>query len=316
MTSYPKFDELIQNLEESSDQLVDLIRIVDTVKTLTNRQDELLTGFDMGNKLLRQTAEKSRETQQQVVEAVNRGFNGVSAKTQQILQKGLTDLRLETTKVSQLEEKVITLNDTSKKQSEQQVMAVRQSLAKLEEGINAVKTLTGIAQKTDATLRQTVADGLSFASERADKSADALSQLLRDRVSDMNARLEKGQGTLVVTTEKIAEITTQTRGDNRQFYTDFEKLLRIKLDESKSDIRQLIEHEREQIHHLLRQETKSILEKVEEVAIGMNRQSEDMKRQLKQINDSQKSTRIAIVVIGILLLVIAGVGLAKLFGFL
>ena len=45
MTSYPKLDELVQNLEESSDRMSDLIGVIETIKDLKNRQDELLQEF-------------------------------------------------------------------------------------------------------------------------------------------------------------------------------------------------------------------------------------------------------------------------------
>jgi hypothetical protein len=50
--------------------------------------------------------------------------------------------------------------------------------------------------------------------------------------------------------KKLNDSLEGLRKENRQFYLDFEKVVRIKLDENKSEIKQLIENERLQIKEI------------------------------------------------------------------
>jgi hypothetical protein len=50
--------------------------------------------------------------------------------------------------------------------------------------------------------------------------------------------------------KKLNDSLEELRKENRQFYLDFEKVVRIKLDEHKSEIKQLIENERLQIKEI------------------------------------------------------------------
>lgn len=54
----------------------------------------------------------------------------------------------------------------------------------------------------------------------------------------------------VEVTKLVEEKTDQIRKENREFYKDLESTIKIKLDENKSEIKQLIENERNQIKQI------------------------------------------------------------------
>lgn len=86
--------------------------------------------------------------------------------------------------------------------------------------------------------------GLAATRTTTDTGLKTINQALADG-------LDIGHRGLLTSLNQQADQLRTMQQDNRQFYADFEKLLRIKLGESTSEMRQLIEHERGQIKSLI-----------------------------------------------------------------
>ena len=216
MTSYSKdkLDELMDNLEESSDRMSDLIGVVEMIKDLKTKQDDLLTGFDVAKEEINEAAKDLGESKTEVIGAVER------------LRSGSVQLEKTATATSQ---------------------RVTDSLAELQ-------------RKVDIRLKTT---------------QDAL---------------DTGMGSV--------------KSENRQYYTDLETLVRLKLDENKAEIKQFIEHERGQISAII--ETR--LQQAEA------RIRADTEKRTTQLLESQQTTRTALWTVAGVLICLMVVTIAKLFG--
>ena len=138
--------------------------------------------------------------------------------------------------------------------------------------------VAGLAQRQDDFVRE-----LGGSINRANQAATELNQLavttksaletgLVDIRTDTDAGLkainqalasgfETSRKNLLDGLNQQADQLRTMQQDNRQFYADFEKLLRIKLVEGTSEVRQLIEHERGQIERLMDARTEIVLSK-------------------------------------------------------
>ena len=155
----------------------------------------------------------------------------------------------------------------------------------LEESSGQLVGLTEIAEKVaDLARRQDdFVRELNGSINRVNQAATELSQLavttksaletgLVDIRTDTDAGLktisqavasgfETSRKSLLDGLSQQADQLRTMQQDNRQFYADLEKLLRIKLAESTSEVRQLIERERGQIERLMDARTDIVLSK-------------------------------------------------------
>jgi len=411
MANYPELDTLITSLEESSGQLSELLRVVNTVKELTARQDELLTGFVDGRNQLQQAAKEVLQSEKKITDSVDAGFDKVSFTNQRVLtdiekkiasvlsdiqekgqtyqethwelikgveqrlqnfgdvqQNGLNELSLETAKVSQLEQQVIAFSKSSNEQFDQNFSALTISAIALDKSVASLFALIDTTQQTSRDLRETLTGELQRLVEESQKALSNINELISSKLNKLNLDLTAGQDkqdeaiqkadqatqqilsegfvTLkeqgrkdVVTLSElvdgriqliqneiqhhhdelntiakvIAESVEQGRKDSREFYVDFEKLLRIKLDENKSEIRQFIEYERGQMQDFIRQRT-------EQISTDISTQTKEihaaLDRQAEAFGKTQQSTRTTTLALCCLLIAMTGLGLAKIFGLL
>jgi len=85
-------------------------------------------------------------------------------------------------------------------------------------------------------------------------------------LQETHDKVGKGIESSISKLEKSLNISLDSlRKENKQFYLDFEKVVRIKLDENKSEIRQLIENERLKIKEMVvsaaKEQTNLLMEK-------------------------------------------------------
>jgi hypothetical protein len=91
------------------------------------------------------------------------------------------------------------------------------------------------------------------------------------------------------------EKTDQIRKENKEFYRDFESTLKIKLDENKSEIKQLIENERNQIKQIF------------EIEFAKN-----TKELTQVIKAETKTTKILLLIFGGLTMILSTLSVLKL----
>lgn len=107
-------------------------------------------------------------------------------------------------------------------------------------------------------------------------------------------------------TSILNEKTDYIRQENKEFYRDLESTIKIKLDENKSQIKQLIESERNQIKEIFEIEFSKNLKKVRQII------ESETSTQTLELLKSQKSIKILIWVFGFgILLVFAVLALLK-----
>ena len=210
MSSYPKLDELMTNLEESSDRMSDLIGVIETINELKEHQESLLTGFESAKKEIGEAASQFTQSKDEVIGAAER---------------------------------------------------LKSS------GVQLEKTATATAQR--------VTDSLVELQHKVDT-----------RLKAIQDALDSGMAAV--------------KRENREQYTDLEKLVRLKLDENKADVKQFIEHERGQIATLI--DTRS--QAVENFIVVKTDEK------IVQLIKNQQSMQTTLWILGSLLVVV----LAKLFG--
>lgn len=129
--------------------------------------------------------------------------------------------------------------------------------------------------------------------EKVFDSLDKIISLNKENKTDLENSLEK-KGDLI-------------RKENKEFYKELESTIKIKLDENKSQIKQLIENERGQIKDIFKIEfaknKKDIIETIEK---GLDKQT-------LLLVKNQKMIKIAIWVFGSLNLILSGLVIFKLF---
>jgi len=90
----------------------------------------------------------------------------------------------------------------------------------------------------------------------------------------------------------------QIRKENQTAYKDLEHFLRIKLNENKTEIKQLIEHERQQIKYMfeiqLAKNTQELKQSIET----------ESAKQTQQLSANQKTIKISIWAVGVLILAV------------
>lgn len=105
----------------------------------------------------------------------------------------------------------------------------------------------------------------------------------------------------------VEEKTDLIRKENKEFYNDLENTIKIKLDENKSQIKQLIESERNQIKQIFEIEfaknTKELKQLVEA----------ESNKQTQLLADNQKTIKISLWIIGGMTLILSLMLLLKVF---
>ena len=120
------------------------------------------------------------------------------------------------------------------------------------------------AKLADANLTKILEGGLDRIIKENNDAFGLLKSSITRAIQNVKDELSFGLNKLADSTEAIITILTKSRDDNRQFYADFERLLRIKLDENKGEIKQLIEYEREQVRSILNYSLKITEEKIQD----------------------------------------------------
>ncbi|KAA5538613.1 hypothetical protein [Adhaeribacter rhizoryzae] len=146
--------------------------------------------------------------------------------------------------------------------------------------------------------------------EENSKTLDKINELQKaqqDKVAKSLIELENSNKQNKIELAKLVEEKTDLiRKDNKEFYKEFESTLRIKLDENKSQIKQLIENERNQIKQIFEIEFAKNTKELSQVIKA------EMDKQTQILGDSQKTIKISLWVIGGLTLVLSALALFKL----
>jgi predicted nucleic acid-binding Zn ribbon protein len=133
--------------------------------------------------------------------------------------------------LNDLEGELLKLRNTSEAYVKLQELSSSYKLI-LEEFQQNSSALKDFAQKQIAK-HQEIKNSLVDISEENNKSYEQLKSLNNEIGKSLNSSIE------------------ELRNENRQFYLDFEKVVRIKLEENKSEIKQLIENERLRIKEMI-----------------------------------------------------------------
>lgn len=133
----------------------------------------------------------------------------------------LSDLETELTKLKSTSDSYVKLKELSS--------SYHQILQKFEENNRALEAFS-TTQK--------------IKSEELEKSLLSISALNQKNHSELKALNDTLARDLFISVDEL-------RKENRQFYLDFEQVVRIKLDENKSEIKQLIENERIKIKEII-----------------------------------------------------------------
>lgn len=177
-----------------------------------------------------------------------------------------------------------------------------QEVEQLKDVSGAYKKLQYLLDSYDGVIQQfeennkslnVISNSLESQQEKVFKSLDKIISLNKENKIDLEKLLE----------EKVDLI----RKENKEFYKELESTIKIKLDENKSQIKQLIENERGQIKDIFEIEfaknKKDIIETIEK---GLNKQTSLLVK-------NQKIIKIILWVIGGLNLILSGLVVFKLF---
>lgn len=124
------------------------------------------------------------------------------------------------------------------------------------------------------------------------------------KLTDINQRIDLSLADIV----KVIELKTDLlRKENKEFYNEFENTIKLKLNDNKSEIRQLIESERNQIKQIFEIEfAKNTQELKQKIENGILKQTEVLLK-------SQRGITIAIWVLGGVSIILSGLAFVKLF---
>lgn len=133
--------------------------------------------------------------------------------------------------LNDLEGELVKLRDTSKAYMKLQELSSSYKLIldQFEQNSSALQDLA----KKQIAKHQEIKTSLEKISEENEKNYQQLKSLNDEVGKSLNSSIE------------------ELRKENRQFYLDFEKVVRIKLEENKSEIKQLIENERLRIKEMI-----------------------------------------------------------------
>ncbi len=154
-------------------------------------------------------------------------------------------------------------------------------------------------------------DDISNQFEKNSEALDTINQLQKEQQAkvaksliDLENSHKDGKSEL---SKLVEEKTDQIRKENKEFYKELEGTIKIKLDENKSQINQLIESERARIKEIFEIEfaknTTALQKVIEKETID----------QTKIILDNQKIIKLSIWIIGVLLIALNGIAVYKLF---
>ncbi len=133
------------------------------------------------------------------------------------------------------------------------------------------------------------------ANEELRKQNELLGNNLTQGINTLSSENQHAKEELRIQNESfekaVANLIDRFRQENKSFYFDLEKTVKIKLDESKSEIKRLIEDERQKIREIF----------VNELSIG-----------LQGVLSKQKRMQVILVVFGILLTLLSSAILIKL----
>ncbi len=176
-----------------------------------------------------------------------------------------------------------------------------QEVEQLKEVSGAYKRLQLLIEKYNEIIRQFEENSkkLDVINEYQKAQQDKLSKSLIE-IENINKQNKTDLSKL------IEEKTDQIRKENKDFYKDLESIIKIKLEESRSQIKQLIENERNQIKQIFEIEFAKNTKELRQVfETATNKQTE-------LLIASQKSIKIYIWIIGGVTLVLTALAVLKL----
>jgi len=131
--------------------------------------------------------------------------------------------------------------------------------------------------------------------EQQEKNADSLTEI---REINKQNKIELSK--------LLEEKTDQIRKEGKDFYKDFEKTVKIKLDDNKYEIKRLIESERFQIKHIFEIEFAKNMKEIKK-----NIETE-FEKQTQLLATNQKTIKISLWVLGGLILMLSALAVFKL----
>lgn len=251
-------DELIHNLTESSDHLANLAGITENVADLAGQQEHLLNALSESTRVVGEASKHLQQTEQHLTETVSGHLAQVDRATiakldtlhvgvtqaLEIMQGNLSDTfyggaRAMSQAVDQLKHSEEQLRASVERHLAQTETTTTNKLDEVGDTINlALEAVRNQMQSTQSALAETV-----------HTHTHQLVELTTRQVSEIRESLD---AVGLAQEKKLVAI----RQENLQQYSDLESLLRLKLGESKNEIKQLIEYERTKVRELVEEQTK------------------------------------------------------------
>lgn len=132
------------------------------------------------------------------------------------------------------------ISEENKKSHESLQALNHKGIEQLRSSVNKLKTEN---QQFHSSLEQSLQSVLKEHHNKLNKTLDALAKENRDNHISLKQLNQETAKDLDASVDKL-------RTENRQFYTDFEKVVRIKLEEHKSEIKRFIEDEHSRLKQL------------------------------------------------------------------
>lgn len=183
-----------------------------------------------------------------------------------------------------------------------------QTLEDFNEEVERLKDVSGAYKKI-----QQLAEAHNNIIRRLEENSSTLSNINEQHKTQIE-RVDKGLVDLENASKQgkndlaklIEEKTDQIRRENREFYKELESTIKIKLDENKSEIKHLIENERNQVKQIFEIEFAKNTRELKQVI------EVETKKQTDIITKSQKAIKISVWVIGSLTLILSALAVYKL----
>lgn len=188
--------------------------------------------------------------------------------------------------MSKLEKFNLTLDNFDKEVAN--LRSVAQAYQKLENLILSYAKIEASFDKNNSTLNEII----KLEKKQIENISKALNDLLKGR-----------EETKLILCKLIEERMDILRKENKEFYIDLDKTIKIKLEDNKSQISQLIEYERNRIKDIIIDE---FLKNTKTLELQINNQTESLLR-------GQKIIKYSIWGLGVIILIITGVTLANVF---
>ena len=182
------------------------------------------------------------------------------------------------------------------------------TLEEFDKEVGKLKAVSEVYQKLQSLTG--AYDDISKQFDKNSKALDSLNELHKKQLENVIKSLSEIENVNKQNSKELAKLveekTDLIRKENKDFYKELESTINIKLDDNKSQIRQLIESERTQIKQIFEIEFAKNTKELRQVI-----ESETTK-QTQLLLSSQKSIKIAVLIVGCISIILGVLAVIKL----